>query len=435
MSTKASSIIQHKNSWHGVSFYLSGNHLTDIEIYKEKSFNELNETLKGSSFGVSLNTSTGFLVHVKLPFSGRRKIGLVINNELAGILPFEVEDVVTDFQEIGKGNVLALSVPRESLDQFKGVKAIKNVTVHCLAALYALRWFKVLPQTDYVLLNIDDNVASVMIFKSGTLQSLRHFFYSPDFDALNEAIRELSSNKDLSSTLFYMVSTNENAFALKEQIEKSFNIRINMPTPEKYIKADEYPSWLWLAVGTALLSLNPRGEINLLNLKRSEISLPLRLLLMYSGCLAAVSILVFSLFSINFYFKNRVYNYLGAEQNRIYKTVFPKSPPMKDINKFFEDRIKTIDREVSGAGINVGMPPLQVFAEISSRIDNKLDMKINEFICDEKEFAISGSTISFASVEKMKTSIEEIKETRDVEIQGVDIAAGKQVKFRIRGKL
>jgi len=130
-----------------------------------------------------------------------------------------------------------------------------------------------------------------------------------------------------------------------------------------------------------------------------------------------------------------VLNYLNVEQQRIFKTIFPKAPPIKDINRYIEDRIRALERDVSGSGANIAIPPLQVLAEISMKIDKQIDVKINEFICDDKEFSISGTTISFVSVEKMRKAIEEINDVKDIEIQSVDIAAGKQVKFRIRGKL
>ena len=436
MIKKVSSIVQYKGSLFGLSFTVSGKNVTNVELHKEKSFNELCDALRNMPLGISLHTSTGYLVHVRLPFTGRRKIRLVINNELADVLPFEVQDAVTDFQELGKGSVLAASMSNEALEVFKDVKGLRHLTVNSLAALYALRWFKAVPQTDYIFISIDENVASIIAFKSDTLQTVRHFFYSPGSDTLNEAMKELSNNEDLSNTLFYMVSNNEDSLAEKEQIEKNFNIRINMPSPERYIKSDEYPTWFWAAVGSALLSLNPRGEINLLSHKRSEITLPMKLLFLYTGCLAGLCVIALLLALLNVHEKNKVLTYLNGEQSKIFRTAFPKSPPMKDVNKFFEDRIKSIDREVAAGGVaNVGMAPLQVLAEISLKVDSQLDVKINEFTSDEREFAISGSTISFAAVEKLKSSIEQIRDIKDVEIQNIDMAAAKQVRFRIRGRL
>jgi hypothetical protein len=436
LTKRVASIVQYKNSLFGVSFNVSGKNVSDVELHQEKSFNDLCDTLKDTSLGISLHTSSGYLVHVRLPFTGRRKIRLVINNELADVLPFEVQDAVTDFQELGKGNVLAASLSKEALDVFKDVKGLRHLTVNSLAALYALRWFKAVPETDYIFISIDENVASILVSKSDTLEEVRHFFYSPGSGTLNEAIEELSQNEDLSNALFYMVSNNEDGLAEKEQIEKRFNIRINTPSPERYIKSDLYPTWLWAAVGSALLSLNPRGEINLLSHKRSEITLPMRLLFVPTGCLAGLCVLALLLSGLNVYSKNKVLTYLNTEQNRVFRTVFPKSPPMKDVGKFLEERIKSMEREAAaGNGTSVGMAPLQVLAEISAKVENQLDVKINEFTSDEKEFAMAGSTVSFAVVEKLKASVEQIRDIKDVEIQNIDLAGPKQVRFRIRGKL
>jgi type II secretory pathway component PulL len=161
----------------------------------------------------------------------------------------------------------------------------------------------------------------------------------------------------------------------------------------------------------------------------------MKLLFQYTGCLAGLCVVAFLLSFLNVYEKNKVLAYLNGEQSKIFRTAFPKSPPMKDVNKFFEDRIKSMDREVAAGGVtNVGMAPLQVLAEISLKVDSQLDVKINEFTSDEREFAISGSTVSFAAVEKLKSCIEQIKDIKDVEIQNIDIEAAKQVRFRIRGK-
>ena len=436
MIRKVSSIVQYKGALFGLSFAVSGKNLTNLTLHKEKSFNELCDALKDNALGISLHTSTGYLVHVRLPFSGRRKIRLVINNELADVLPFEVQDAVTDFQEWGKGSVLAASMSKEALEVFKDVKGLRHLTVNSLAALYALKWFKAVPQTDYIFISIDENVASIIAFKSNTLHSVRHFFYSPDSDTLNEALKDLSNEEDLSNALFYMVSNNEDGPAEKERIEKKFNIRISMPSPERYVQSDEYPTWFWAAVGSALLSLNPKDEINLLSNKRSEIALPMKQLFLYTGCLAGLCVIALLLSLLNVHEKSKVLAYLNGEQTKIFRTAFPKSPPMKDVNKFFEDRIRSIEREVAAGGVtNVGMAPLQVLAEISSKIDNQVDVKINEFTSDEREFAIAGSTTSFAAVEKLKSSIEQIRDIKDVEIQNVDMAGAKQVRFRIRGRL
>ena len=79
--------------------------------------------------------------------------------------------------------------------------------------------------------------------------------------------------------------------------------------------------------------------------------------------------------------------------------------------------------------------PLSILNEVSSKIGPDLDVKLNEFASDEKEFTVSGTTVSFASAEKIKAALEQVKGVSQVEMQSLDLAPGKQVRFKMRGKL
>jgi len=232
-----------------------------------------------------------------------------------------------------------------------------------------------------------------------------------------------------------MFNNNGDVHLQKELIEKNFNIEVNTPSLKTYIKESNCPEWLWAGIGAALLSINPKDGINLLSNKQKQASPVNMVFLIAGGGLAALGIIVVLMCYLNYFLKGRAYSYLVSEQSKIYRSVFPKAPPVKDVGRVFEDKIKLLDKDFHGAGINVSMPPLQVLAEVSSRIDNQIDIKLNEFTCDEKEFNISGTTVSFASVEKIKASLGQIREIKNIDIQSVDIAAGKQIRFKIRGKL
>lgn len=99
----------------------------------------------------------------------------------------------------------------------------------------------------------------------------------------------------------------------------------------------------------------------------------------------------------------------------------------------FREKIRLLDKDPGS--IAVGADPLAVLNEISARIGPDIDVKISEFASDEKEFTMSGTTVSFASMEKIKAALEQIRGVSQVEMQNLDLAAGRQVKFKIRGKL
>ncbi len=435
MKKRVSSIVQHNEQWHGASFSVTGHELSEFQILPENTLDVLKDTLKESEYAMSINTSSGYVMHFSFPFAGRRRISLIINNEIGNVLPSGIEDMTTDFQETGKGNVLSVAVPKDTISELGINKNLNILTLNTLAVLYAFKWLNVTDRKDYVFINIDGSVASVMVFQQDTLTYLRHFFYSLESNLLLETFEEILSRKDLSVAAYYMFNSNGDVHLQKELIEKNFNIEINTPSLKTYIKEGDCPEWLWAGIGAALLSISPKGEINLLSSKQKQASPVNKVFLIAGGGLAALGIIVVLMYYLNYFLKVRTYSYLVSEQSKIYRSVFPKAPPVKDVGRVFEDKIKSLEKDFHGAGINVSMPPLQVLAEISSRIDNQIDIKLNEFTCDEKEFGISGTTVSFASVEKIKASLGQIREIKNIDIQSADIAAGKQIRFKIRGKL
>jgi hypothetical protein len=145
-----------------------------------------------------------------------------------------------------------------------------------------------------------------------------------------------------------------------------------------------------------------------------------------------VGILALGFSYLDYFFKERAYQYLAAEPNRIYSTTFPKSPPIKDPARMFREKIKALDVE---SGPLSAANPLALLDGISKKIPPDIDVKVSEFVADNKEFTLSGTTVSFASVEKVKAGVEQIKGVSGVEMQNLEVGANKQVKFKIKGRI
>ena len=230
-----------------------------------------------------------------------------------------------------------------------------------------------------------------------------------------------------------MVSDSADAAEQKQELEKMFHVRIDMPSLRRALRNEAVPEWLWPAVGGALLSTRPRGELNLTGNANRYSFLSTKPALRLSGAAAGVGIIVMSLFLLNYWLEERAYQYLVSEPARIYRLSFPKSPPIKDPVRVFREKVRLMEKEpASAAGVT---NPLSVLNEISSRIGPEIDVKISEFVSDEKEFTLSGTTVSFASVEKIKADLDQMKGVSQVDVQNAELAGGKQVKFKLRGKL
>jgi len=426
--------VQDKEGWYGLTLIATDRDVSDFKVYSGYSLDELKKMFEEQPCGVALDDAAGYLFNLTLPFKGRRKISLVLGGQLEEMLPFPIEDMVIDFQELGSdGGVLVAAVPKTALPDIDGKAKIHNVSLQSLAALHALNWLKLIPQENAVFLNCTGNSTVIMLLERNRLVNLRHFFRSPQAGATISALKEMAGQVDLSNTRYLMVG-GEDGPVEKQLIERALGITIELLSLSDYVIGENVPAQSWAGLGAALMAINAKGEINLSGEQYHPFSGSSRVSLYASGGLALLSLLVLGLSSFDLYLKQRTYDYLSSEPNRIYRTVFPKAPPVKDVVRTFEERIQRLSRE-EGVGKENEANPLSLLDQISSNIDSKIDVRLSEFAVDDKEFAIAGTTVSFASIDKIREALQRVKGAGSVELQSVDMAPGGQVRFRFRGKL
>lgn len=433
MRRKGAAIVQQNGSWYGVTLTVGEKEITDLEILEESSLAELEKVLKEDGYGAAVENGSAYLFNLAFPFSDKRKIRLVIGSELEERMPVSADDLTIDFVETTKGNVLAAAIPKSLSEELKALKRLRITTVQSVAVLYALKWFNVVYHEDFVFLHRNGDAMVIMGFRENRLSYLRQFFYSPQSDSLRDAMAEITGNQMESPRAYVMVSDGADAAEQKQDLEKTFHIRIETPSLKRILKNEEAHERLWPAIGAALLSLRPKGQLNLTGNGNRYLFLSTKTALHVSAALAACGLLVTGLFFLDYYLKERTYQYLVSEPNRIYRLSFPKSPPIKDPVRMFREKTRLLEKEPGSVAALTN--PLTILNEVSSKIAPDLDVKLNEFASDEKEFTVSGTTISFASAERIKAALEQVKGVSQVEMQNIDLAAGKQVKFKMRGKL
>ncbi len=433
MRRKAAAIVQQKEGWYGVTFTVRQKAITGLTLLIDRSLLELKGSVGEDGYGVGLENGSAYLFNLAFPFTDSRKIRLVITNEIEERLPVATEDMAIDFVASGKGRILAGAMPKSLIEGAFPDKLVRITTIQSLAALYALRWFNAIHEKDFVFLHVNGNAIVVMAFKDDSLVYLRQFLHSPQSNSLHDAVAQITEDPQFTPRSYIMVADEEGGAQVRDYVEKTFHIDMEVPSLKKFLRQRDVPDWLWAGVGTALLSVKPRGQLDLTGRKRQYAYLSTKGGLYLSAGLASISLLVCGLFYADYYFKQRTYQFLASEPYRIYKMSFPKSPPVRDPVRMFQDKIRALDKEPGAAGIVTS--PLNVLNEVSKRIDPDIDVKINEFVSDDKEFSISGTTVSFASLEKIKAGVEQMKGVSDVEMQNLELAANKQVKFKLRGKL
>ena len=433
MRRKGAAIVEQNGSWYGITLTVREKEISDLKILEEGSLAELRKVLKEDGCAAAVENGSAYLFSLAFPFSDKRKIKLVIGSELEERIPVPADDLAIDFVEAAKGNVLAAAIPKSLAEELRQSKHLRITTVQSVAVLYALRWFNVIYRGDFVFLHRNGDAMVIMGFKDNRLSYLRQFVYSPQSDSLRDAMAEITGGRADSPCAYIMVSDGFDAAQQKQDLEKTFHIDIEMPSLKRILKNEEAPERLWPAIGAALLSLRPKGQLNLTGNGSRYLFLSTKTALHLSAVLAACGLLAAGLLFLDYSLKERTYQYLVSEPNRIYHLSFPKSPPIKDPVRMFREKAKLLEKEPGSVAAVTN--PLAILNEVSSKIGPDLDVKLNEFTADEKEFTISGTTVSFASVEKIKAALEQMKGVSQVEMQNIDLAPGKQVKFKIRGKL
>lgn len=436
LKKKAASIIQHGEKWCGLKIELTGKRgraLKGVELDADKSIEDLKAMCGESPCGLALSSSAGYIIHLKFPFSGRRKIGMVIRGELEGVLPFPLDDVVFDFREFDKGSVIAAAVPSSLLEKRDRREGIKSVSMSSLTALYALRWFGAIDSSNFLFLHLNEGVAVVMTFVGDSLYSLRQFMYGDEPGRVMKELREMANAGGMAIDTCYLVGSDDEV-SDRMRKENGLNLTVHVPSPAQCCGIVDAPSWFWAGMGSALLALDPGKEVNLTGATSIGYPALTGKTLFVAAIVAAVSVILAGLSFLNLTLKSGALKYLSSEQTRIYKTVFPKAPPVKDVVGAFEGKLRGIGGKAGGSPEGAASWPLKVLSEISSRIDSQIDVKLSEYVCDEREFMIAGTTVSFAATDRIKAALEQVRGIRGVEILGLEPFGDKQVKFRMRGK-
>jgi hypothetical protein len=433
LKERLSAIIQNGEEWCGVTFDIHEKEVSDVVFFAEDTFEKAKTRVGAGTFGLALDNSSVFLFDLSFPFSGKSKIRLVLQNELEQVIPVSGEDMQIDFTENGNGKILAAGVQRATIRDLDLGKQTKVLTVQALGALHALRWLGNVDIADFVLIHTSGSAVVLMAFKEGHLYHLRQFFHSAASDSLDDALSSIIKDSTYSPKSFVTIGGAEFMENEASRLREKFHIQIYSPSLSEIIPHGEIPDWGWAAIGTGLLSKRPKGSINLLERTRSFLPFSSKIPLYASASLAVIGIILAGLSYLNYALKMRTFQYLLTEPPKVYRASFPKSPPVKDPIAAFRDRIKGLDKQPGPQG--TGMNPLAILNEISIRVPADLDVKVDEFVVDEKDFTISGTTVSFAAAEKIKTAIEQIRGVSQVEPQNLELTGAKQVKFKLRGKL
>ena len=435
MIRTGSSIFQYRDRWCGVSVRIDPKGIAGVEFYPDLTFSELNQAFGETTCAVSISAARAYLVRIRFPFSGRRKIGLVIREELTEVFPFPMEEMAFDYEEQGKGNVLVAASEKAYVEGLKVGKHIRSVTVNSLSLLFALQHFRITAGKNFIFVHLEGSTAVIMASSGGEVRNLRQLYLSADRAPLEDAVVGYANDPEIGAATIYLMGDEEPVQEFRATVTDAVPIPVESPCLVDYIADGTVPDYAWPGLGAALATLAPKGGINLVRSGYEPFAGVDRKTMYRCAAVTSLSLVALGLSWLNTGVKETTLSYLSREETKIYRNTFPKAPPVKHVEGAFEEKIKAMEKDGSLSPAGGGASPLAVLADLSLRIDTRMDVKVNEFAYEGNEFFLSGVTVSFASVEKIKEIVGQVRGVRAAEIQNVDLLGAQQVKFRIMGKL
>lgn len=411
--------------WNGEVYRVDGTFKDEKVSYRVIPINDKDrEVLNKFRPFLSLETSLGIITQLSFPFAGRKKIGLVLRNELESVLPVPVDEVAIDFVETGNGNVMVACVHSAKMEEIRSLYNPAFITLNPFSALYGLRAKKIIRGMNCGVLYLEGLTCTLFSFPDGRLSNVKHVILPGD--DLCKGLLELLGDQKLEKV--YALGTGVPESTGKE-LEGRLGIRVERPETDMRPSGDDFGICPWTVLGSLLLArTRPRTEINLLR-EVEGVGLPVPILMKFAYVLTFLSILSVLYLHIDLALKQRVLKDLGKEELKIYRSIFPGSPPLGQIETVLKEKIKGAQIRENPSDVR---SPVAVLGEISKSLSRSLDVKLKEFVLEEKSFSVSGETTSFAACEKIREDLLRIKDVMQVNIESLETSEGV-VKFKMRG--
>ena len=422
--------------------------------------------------------------NVQLPFKDTKKIRQALPFEMESMLPFPVEDLLIDFimtDGPSKGAALAASVKREFFSEYLGSLQANGIDPEVLdvrgssLASWLLRQTGTPDHTLILEIGVKRNTLvlclnrrtvlirvfsannpSIARFASGTsditdLKNLPPETTESSFEAMCATIRNtvhaFVSQRDtllLPEKLFFTGTG-----ALYPGTEDLLHRFLDMPVEQIDVSADKKVTidrrltrdWSPALMNGALsLVLKSTRKEEGFNFRRDEFG-PERRYLGLRKVVPKIVIFLFLILSflatdmvIDYYSLKKEYRTLNREITAIFRRTLPEVTkvvdPVQQLRvKIGELKRSTASRPATAPDSNI----LDLLKEISVRIPKSVDVHINRMVIDPETVRITGKTVAFNEVDKIKNDLEPSTIFGEVTISSANLdRTGKKVQFEIK---
>jgi type II secretion system protein L len=405
--------------------------------------------------------------NIRVPFSNRKKIRMVLPFELEPTLPYRIEDLILDFQTIEtplsdeNTSLIAAAVEKSQMEPYlEALTAIKMdpecVTISGLPAALCLAAQSDLGE-DQLFIDIQERSSTLFASVAGKIQLIRSFPLPPSASTRSKMLgtqirRTLAAFEEMQLPEFhpndiFVSGKNLEDTNLAEDIAGAFNTTVQEPNLAQRlaipIEVHAENSWNPARMDNALaLALMVIDNHEGLNFHRSQFAVQKFLAknkpqVVRTAILAAavLALMVFNV-AVDSYIEHKKTRRLDHQMTEIYKSTFPGVKIVRDAYlemepKIIEARKKSVFHAQTGPHVR----GIDILNNISKRIPKEIVVDITRLVIGPQNVLISGNTVGFDTVDDIKGRLEQIEFFKKVTISSANMdRSGKEVRFMLKAE-
>jgi type II secretion system protein L len=406
--------------------------------------------------------------NIKVPFSNPKKIRMVLPFELEPTLPYQIDNLVLDFQTIDTAEsedtttLIAAAIEQPELDPYIEALAAMKIDPECLtiSGLPAALCLANHAEADEDQLFADINKKSCTLYATvgGQIQVIRSFGLPQSETSRPQVLitqikRTLAAFDEMDLSEFQPLDIiisgdGLDSEGLREDIVGALNMevkaanladRLNIPI-ETHAADAWKPTHLDDALALALLEIE---NLEGLNFHKGQFAVQKFLAknkpqVIKTAILAAaiLALLAFNV-AVDFYTVHRRIAGLNHQMEEVYKATFPE---IKTIKYPYEDmKAKVTDARRKSVFRSDTVPhvrSIDILNDISRRIPKDIAVDITRLVVGSGNVLISGNTDTFDSLEDIKGGLEQIEFFKKVTQPSANRdRSGKEIRFVLKAEL
>jgi len=399
--------------------------------------------------------------NIQVPFNNQKKIRQILPFELETILPFQVEDLVIDFNSLTSGDhtdLIVAAVEKASIQSYLNkLKSFnvnpKIVTVGGSAAVLCLASLADTPD-NFLFVDTGNERCAVFIVKSGQLYYIRSFrinsVNSSKIELLCLNIKQAISafEEIFQPDLIITTGNGIGKSGFEKEMEDILGIAVRRTDllADTSVQIKNHSEKLWepekLDNAFALSLIEIEG-FNAFNFNKDSFSLKkyweenkkgLAITVFLAGLV--LSTLFFNII-IDTYLMGKKLSHIEHKITDLFKTTFPDVKNIVDPLHQMRNGIQKAQKSSLFPGeTHRDIRAIDIFNEISRLIPEEIDVEVTRFVFGVENVMLTGNTDTFNSVNKIKRKLEQVDFFKKVVIGSANVdKTENRVRFKLQIKL